>query len=242
MGIFLYKVLRTCFFFLWWENIHESCKWSSDGCCHIAGGVISISAEASWHWPTPLPVLQANPFSWTEQVQTCLTQVGELLSNMKLACGPLGSRRNAWITAVISCAWKTGALEGARIVISRVLNILIVLTVWNLLQSIIIIILVNVCKLKCPKIWNFQKQKMLFMILILSALTVVVTDGGESCPLPRDGAVPLGWAIQSEPFLAGEALRSTDLKPLVPGPNITVIQLELSRTQNVWKLWVQLKF
>lgn len=29
-------------------------------------------------------------------------------------------------------------------------NILIILTLWNLSQSIIIIILINVCKLKCP--------------------------------------------------------------------------------------------
>lgn len=145
----LSAVLRT-FFFLWWENIHEPCKWSSDGCRHIAGGVIGISAEASWHWPAPLPVLQANPFSWTEQVQTCLTQVGELLSNTKLACGPLGSRWNTWITALISCAGKTEALEDAHIVISHVLNILTAYTS-------IIIILVKVCTLKRANRWKNQK-------------------------------------------------------------------------------------
>lgn len=45
--------------------------------------------------------------------------------------------------------------------------------------------------------------------------------------------------MQGEPFLAGEALRGTDPKPLIPGPNIAVIQLELSWTQNVWKTRVE---
>lgn len=80
------------------------------------------------------------------------------------------------------------------------------------------------------------------MFLMFSTLTMVVTDGGEPRPLPGDGAVPLGWAVQRVAFLAGEALRSTHLEPLLPGPNITVVQLELSWTQNVWKVEEQLKF
>lgn len=70
---------------------------------------------------------------------------------------------------------------------------------------------------------------------MLSILTMVVTDRSGSCPLPREGAVPLGWPVQSEPFLAGEALRRPNTKPLVPGPEVAIIQLELSRAQHVWE-------
>lgn len=94
----------------------------------------------------------------------------------------------------------------------------------------VILTLVHFCKLKCPRTGTS---------LIPSKLTMVVTDGGATRPAPRDGAVPLGRPIQSEPFLAGEALRGADPKPLIPGPNIAVIQLELSWTQNVWKGWKQ---
>lgn len=70
---------------------------------------------------------------------------------------------------------------------------------------------------------------------MLSVLTMVVTDRSGSCPLPREGAVPLGGPIQGEPFLAGEALRCPNTGPLVPGPEVTMIQLELSRTQHIWE-------
>lgn len=71
--------------------------------------------------------------------------------------------------------------------------------------------------------------------MMLSVLTMVVTDRSGSCPLPRVGAAPLGWPIQGEPFLAGEALHRPNTEPLVPGPEVTMIQLELSRTQHVWE-------
>lgn len=141
MGVFLCDVLHTLFFSLWWENIHESCQWSSDGCRHICRGVVGVSPEAARHWATPLPVLQANPDGRTEQVQTGLAHVGELLSDVKLSRGPLSSCWDPWIPAVISCAWKTEALQAASTLISHVLNILFILTVWNLSQSIIIIII-----------------------------------------------------------------------------------------------------
>lgn len=70
---------------------------------------------------------------------------------------------------------------------------------------------------------------------MLSVLTMVVTDRSGPCPCPREGAVPLGWPVQGEPFMAREALRHPNTKPLVPGPEVTMIQLDLSRTQHVWE-------
>ncbi|KAF3847884.1 hypothetical protein F7725_020912 [Dissostichus mawsoni] len=46
---------------------------------------------------------------------------------------------------------------------------------------------------------------------------------------------PLTSEPPGEPFLAGEGLRRPNTGPLVPGPEVTVIQLELSRTQDVWE-------
>lgn len=81
----------------------------------------------------------------------------------------------------------------------------------------------------CLFIW------LLLFVMFIIYITMVVTDRSGSCPLPRESAVPLGWPVQSEPFLAGEALCRPDAKPLVPGPEVTVIQLELSRAQHVWE-------
>lgn len=79
-----------------------------------------------------------------------------------------------------------------------------------------------------------KQSDLLFKLIITFVLTVVVTHRGSSCPLPRKGAVPLGWPVQSEAFLAGEALGPPNPKPLLPGPEVAVIQLELSRAQQVW--------
>ena len=62
---------------------------------------------------------------------------------------------------------------------------------------------------------------------------MVVTNRSGARPLPREGAVSLGWPVQSEPFLAGEALRRPNTEPLVPWPEVTMIQLELSRAQHI---------
>ncbi len=75
----------------------------------------------------------------------------------------------------------------------------------------------------------------MFMLVMLSVLTMVITDRSGSCPVPRGGAVPLGRPILGEPFLAGEALRHPNTEPLFPGPEVTVIQLELSRTKHIWE-------
>lgn len=62
-----------------------------------------------------------------------------------------------------------------------------------------------------------------YRFILLSVLTMVVTDRSFSRPRPEDGTVPLGWARQSEAFMTGEALRRPGTEPLVPGPDVAVI-------------------
>ena len=78
------------------------------------------------------------------------------------------------------------------------------------------------------------KSRSLLSVKGSPILTLLATQGGGPSPVPVQGAGPLGRAFHGVALVAGEALVLSWTQPLVPGPELSVVQLDLARTQHIW--------
>ena len=86
------------------------------------------------------------------------------------------------------------------------------------------------------KMWReFWIKHSQIQFLCSAILTIVVTNRAGSGPLQRDGAGPACWAREGQPSKAGKVLHSPWTEPLVPRPEVPIIQLELAGAHSLWK-------